>query len=60
MDEYTQEFLSLTLSAVSINSVTDPSNARFVKFRFHDLPQKTSMIRDLKVDSWAAANAISL
>ena len=60
LDEYAQEFSSLTLSAVSINSVTDPSNARFVKFRYHYLPQKTSKTGDLKVDSGAAANVIPL
>ena len=38
----------------------DPSDARFVKFRFHDLPQRTSKIGDLKVDSGAAANVIPL
>ena len=60
MDEYAHEFSSLSLSAVSINSVTDPSNARFKKFRFHDLPQSTSKIGDLKIDSGAAANVIPL
>ena len=58
LDEYAQEFSSLSLSAVSINSVTDPSNSRFVKFRFHDLAQKTSKTGHLKVDSGAAANVI--
>ena len=44
MDEYVQKFASLTHRAGSINSVTDPSNACSVKFKFHDLPQKRSCI----------------
>ena len=51
VDENDQELSYLTLSAVSINSVTEPSNARLVKFRFHDLPQLTSKSGCLKVDS---------
>ena len=56
--EDTEEFSSLSLQSIQIDTVDNPSNQRFVKFRFHDPSKRKSMEKGLKVDSGAAANVI--
>ena len=58
--QYTQEFSSLSLNPLIIDSLNDPTRKRFVRFRFHDLEQNTSTLAKLKIDSGAEANVITL
>ena len=59
-DEYVQEFSTLSLCALRVSSLIDHSRKRFVTFRFHDLELKRSNIAELKVDSGAEANVMTL
>jgi hypothetical protein len=59
-DEYAQEFSSLSLCALRISSVTDQTRKRFVKFHFHDLEMGKSLAAELKIDSGAEANVMTL
>jgi hypothetical protein len=60
INEYSQEFSSLSLTAIRISSVTDTSRKRFAKFRFHDLKEKRHKDDDFKVDTGAEANVLPL
>ena len=59
-DEYVEEFSSLSLCAIRISSLTDQTRKRFVKFQFHDLELGKSLAAELKIDSGAEANVMTL
>ena len=60
MNEYAQEFSSLSLHTVRISSLSGSSRKRLVKFRFHNLLEKSSKVAGLKVDSGAEGNVMPL
>ena len=60
VDDYAQEFSSLSLHTIRISSLSDSARKRFVKFRFHNLLGKSSKVAGLKVDSGAEANVMPL
>ena len=43
-----------------ISSLNDPTRKRFVNFRIHDVETKTSVKAELKIDSGAEANVLTL
>ena len=60
VEDYTSEFSSLSLAALRISSLDGKSKKRFVKFRFHDPALRKSFKSDLKIDSGAEANVMTL
>ena len=56
--DFVEEFSSLSLASIQVNTVDEPSNQRFVKFKFHDPSKRRFSEKALKVDSGAAANVI--
>ena len=71
MDEYVQEFSSLSLHAVSlfsdpgdaavhVSTVNEAARKRFVKIRFHDPATRTYRVGESKIDSGAGANVMPL
>ena len=60
MDEYASEFSSLSLLSIHVSSVADKRTRRFARFRFHDLALGKSVTAELKIDSGAEANVMTL
>ena len=60
MNDYAQEFSALSLNTIRISSLSSSTSKRFVKFRFHNLPQKSSKVDIAKVDSGAEGNVMPL
>ena len=60
VEAYAQEFSTLSLHSLRISSLSDSSRKRYVKFRFHDLKAHRIYVTELKIDSGAEANVITL
>ncbi len=60
VEEYAHEFSALSLCSLRISSLTDQTRKRFAKFRFYDLTSGKSFRSELKIDSGAEANVMTL
>ena len=55
-----QKKLQALVKSLRVSSVSESVKKRYVKFRFHDVLLRKSMLAELKIDSGAEANVMPL